>query len=137
MASSMVVKVACLAVMCIVLCLPLTQAALSCGQVVTTAAPCVAYLKGSSGGAVPGPCCNAIRTLNSAKTTPDRQAVCRCLKPTVLNLPGLNPNNLAGLPGKCGVNLPYKVTPSIDCNKYGSVSNSRERLLCLFTISTY
>ncbi|XP_061370729.1 non-specific lipid-transfer protein 1-like [Gastrolobium bilobum] len=125
MASSMVIKVACLAMMCIVLGVTLTHAVPTCGQVTSTVTPCVSYLIGS-GSAVPAPCCNGVRTLNNqAKTTPDRQAVCRCLKPIAKNIGGLNPEKLASLPGKCGVNFPYKITASIDCNKYDQVRSLR------------
>lgn len=119
MASSMVVKVACLAVMmCMVLGVPLAYAAIPCGQAQVTVAPCLGYVRGP-GAAIPAPCCNGLRTLNSqARTTPDRQAVCQCLKSTVLSIPGLNLAKLAALPGKCGVNLPYKISPSIDCSMY-------------------
>lgn len=117
MASTMLVKVACLAVMCMVLGIPLANAALSCGQVQLTVAPCIGYLR-SPGGSVPAPCCNGARAVvNQARTTADRQSVCRCLKSTSMSLPGLNLPALASLPAMCGINLPYKPSPSIDCNK--------------------
>ncbi|KAJ1384229.1 Plant lipid transfer protein/Par allergen [Sesbania bispinosa] len=117
MASSLLVKVTCLAVMCIALGIPLANAALSCGQVQISVAPCIGYLR-SAGGAVPAACCNGVRNVNNqARTTPDRQGVCNCLKSSVLRFPGLNPATISSLPGKCGVNLPYKISPSIDCNK--------------------
>ncbi|TKY65684.1 Non-specific lipid-transfer protein [Spatholobus suberectus] len=98
--------------------IPLAEAELPCGEVQLTVAPCIGYLRDPSG-PVPGPCCNGVRSINNqAKTTPDRQGVCRCLKTTVLSLPGLNLPSLAALPGKCGVNLPYKISPTIDCNTY-------------------
>lgn len=123
MASSMFVKLTCMAMICLVLGTPLADAALSCGQVQLTVAPCLGYLRRPSP-SVPAPCCNAIRSVNNqAKTVPDRQGVCSCLK-SVLRLPGLNLPALAALPAKCGVNLPYKVTPSIDCNTYVSSNQS-------------
>ncbi|CAK8542140.1 unnamed protein product [Lathyrus sativus] len=116
MASTMFVKVTFLVMACLVLSTPLANAALSCGQIQLTITPCIGYLR-SPTPSVPAPCCNGIRTLNSqAKTVPDRQGACRCLKSTVISFPGLNLPALAALPAKCGVNLPYKVTPSIDCN---------------------
>lgn len=95
---------------------PLAEAVIPCGKLQFIVAPCIGYLRGP-GGAVPAPCCNGVRSImNQSKTTPDRQGVCRCLKSTVLGLPGLNIQSLAALPGKCGVNLPYKVSPTINCN---------------------
>ncbi|XP_058739817.1 non-specific lipid-transfer protein 1-like [Vicia villosa] len=116
MASSMFVKLTCMAMICLVLVTPLADAALSCGQIQLTVAPCIGYLR-RPGPSVPAPCCNGVRSVNNqAKTVPDRQGVCSCLKSTTLSLPGLNLPALAALPAKCGVNLPYKISPSIDCN---------------------
>ncbi|PNX86681.1 non-specific lipid-transfer protein [Trifolium pratense] len=122
MASSMLVKVTCFAMICLVLGIPLADAALPCGQVQLTLTPCLGYLR-RPGPSVPPPCCNGIRSLNNqAKTTPDRQSVCRCLKSTALSLPGLNLPAAASILAKCGVNLPYKISPSIDCNTYISLN---------------
>lgn len=106
-------------VMCMVLdIVPLGDAAVSCGQAQLSIAPCLGYARAPAGGAIPAPCCNGVRTLNSqARTTPDRQGVCRCLKSLAQNFPGINLQNIASLPAKCGVNLPFKPSPSIDCNK--------------------
>ncbi|GAU30825.1 hypothetical protein TSUD_267450 [Trifolium subterraneum] len=119
MCSSMVLlRVTCLAMMiCMVLGLPQTLVALTCGQVNTKLAPCIAYVTGS-GSDVPRSCCNGIKVINNeAKTKSDRQAACRCIKTTVSELRDLNVEKLAGLPSKCGVHLPYKPSPSTDCNK--------------------
>ncbi|CAN0846875.1 Non-specific lipid-transfer protein 1 [Linum grandiflorum] len=95
-----------------------TAAAVSCGQVVNTLYPCLTYVQ--YGGSIPANCCNGIRALNNAAaTTPDRQGVCSCL---VSSLRGFNisPYSLrlaASLPAGCGVNLPYRIDPSIDCSK--------------------
>ncbi|KAK7340044.1 hypothetical protein VNO77_20736 [Canavalia gladiata] len=116
MASPMLVKVACLGLMCMVLSIPLADGAIPCGQVQFTLASCLGYLRGG-GGAVPPACCNGVRTLNNqAKTTPDRRGVCTCLKSSVLRLPGINFATATALSAKCGVNLPYKISPAIDCN---------------------
>jgi len=57
-----------------------------------------------------------VRSLNSAaKTTPDRQAVCNCLKSAAAGISGFNANNAAALPGKCGVSIPYKISTSTNC----------------------
>ncbi|KAI5429150.1 hypothetical protein KIW84_033957 [Lathyrus oleraceus] len=116
MANTMFVKVILLALTCFVLSSPLANAALSCGQIQLSITPCIGYLR-SPTPTVPAPCCNGVRNLNNlAKTTPDRQGACRCLKFTATRFPGLNLPALAALPTNCGVNLPYKISPSIDCN---------------------
>ncbi|KAK3015326.1 hypothetical protein RJ639_007269 [Escallonia herrerae] len=109
-------KVACVVVMCMVMTAPYAKAAVSCGMVASNVAPCIGYLQ--KGGPVPANCCSGVRKLASAATTtPDRQAVCKCLKSAAGNVPGVNLSNAAGLPGKCGVNIPYKISPSTDCTK--------------------
>jgi len=121
MTSSLVLQVTCVVVVLMVgigQIMPLAEAAIPCGTLQMTVAPCIAYLTGPAGAPVPQPCCNGVRRINNqAKTTPDRQAACTCLKNTALRIPGLNAPRLTALPATCGVNLPFKVTPSIDCTK--------------------
>lgn len=106
------------ALLCMVLSSPTTlHAQMTCGQMVNNLYPCIDYLM--NGGAVPGTCCGGVRTLfNSANSTPNRRAICKCLK-SVLGQVSYNNNNLKNaqaLPGKCGVNIPYKISPSINCD---------------------
>ncbi|KAK9920249.1 hypothetical protein M0R45_028807 [Rubus argutus] len=113
MASSAVMKLALVALLCIVVAVPVAQA-ITCNQVTQSVAPCLGYVR--NGGAVSGACCNGIRNLNAqAKTTKDRQDTCNCLKNAAGSIPGLNPNLAAGLPGKCGVSVPYKISTSTNC----------------------
>ncbi|XVF65937.1 hypothetical protein PTKIN_Ptkin09bG0291200 [Pterospermum kingtungense] len=115
MASSMTLKFACVFVLCLVVGAPLAQGAVSCGQVTSSLAPCIGYLR-SAGGAVPPACCSGIKSLNAAaKTTPDRQAACNCIKSAAGSISGINYGLAGSLPGKCGVNIPYKISPSTDC----------------------
>ena len=117
MASSSVMKLLSLVVMAMVVAAPVANAAITCGQVSSSVAPCINYLR--TGGTVPPACCNGIRSLNSAaKTTADRQAACKCLQSAAGSIKGINLNLAAGLPGKCGVNVPYKISPSTNCNRY-------------------
>ncbi|XP_050383561.1 non-specific lipid-transfer protein 1-like [Argentina anserina] len=117
MAFSGVLKVVCLVVLSMAaLSFGGGKAAITCGQVVNKLMPCVPYVQ--TGGTPAANCCNGIRTLNGmAKTTPDRQGVCNCLKQAITGIPytGANTGLAAGLPAKCGVNLPYKINPSTDC----------------------
>ncbi|CAH1441389.1 unnamed protein product [Lactuca virosa] len=109
----MAMMVLCVVVTCMVVAAPYAEAAITCGQVVSSLSPCIPYLK--NGGAVPPACCSGVKSLNSAaKTTPDRQTACGCLKSAS---GGVNLGNAASLPGKCGVSIPYKISPSTDCSK--------------------
>ena len=122
-------KVACMAVLCLVAVAvaPYAEAAISCGTVTSKLAPCLGYLK--SGGMVPPACCSGVKSLNSlASSTPDRQQACKCLKSGFQQIPGINPGLASGLPGKCGVNIPYPIRPSTDCSKYLSPSLSHTHL---------
>ncbi|KAK9057846.1 hypothetical protein SSX86_022684 [Deinandra increscens subsp. villosa] len=89
----------------------------TCGQVVGAIAPCLGYLR--NGGNPPPVCCNGMKVMRKrANTTADRRAICNCLKSASSSYRGVNGNYAASLPGKCGINLPYKLSPSTDCNKY-------------------
>ncbi|XP_062094570.1 non-specific lipid-transfer protein 1-like [Humulus lupulus] len=91
------------------------MAAITCGQVTSSLAPCIPYAR--SGGTITPGCCNGIKALNNAaKTTADRQTACKCLQSAANSIKGLNFNLIAGIPGKCGVNIPYKISPSTNCN---------------------
>nr|AAO33357.1 nonspecific lipid transfer protein 1 [Vitis cinerea var. helleri x Vitis vinifera] len=117
MGSSGAVKLACVMVICMVVAAPAAvEAAITCGQVSSALSSCLGYLK--NGGAVPPGCCSGIKNLNSAaQTTADRQAACKCLKTFSNSIPGINLGLASGLPGKCGVSVPYKISPSTDCSK--------------------
>ncbi|XP_060202631.1 non-specific lipid-transfer protein 1-like [Lycium barbarum] len=106
-------KIACFIVLCIVVVAPHAEA-LTCGQVTSSLAPCIPYLRnaGPMGG-----CCGGVKNLaNAARTTPDRQTACNCLKSAAGAISGINYSKAAGLPGVCGVNIPYKISPSTDCS---------------------
>lgn len=90
--------------------------AISCSQVVAGVAPCLRYLR--LGGQVEASCCNGVKGLNNAaRTTQDRQIACNCLKSASSSIGGINNGYAASLPGKCGVSIPYKISPSTDCSK--------------------
>jgi hypothetical protein len=111
-------KVACVVLLMCMILAPISEAAITCGTVTSNVAQCIPYLKGT----VPSPsaaCCAGVRRLNAAAATkPDRQAACNCLKSAAGAIYGLNNNIAAGLPGKCGVNIPYKISTSTNCKTY-------------------
>ncbi|XP_061370758.1 non-specific lipid-transfer protein 1-like [Gastrolobium bilobum] len=123
MASSIMVKVVCLAIVFLALgpTSPKVQAAVTCDQVQNNLTPCITYVL-YGGSTVPAQCCNGVKSLyGMAQTTPDRKTVCNCIKNAVsssgFTYSNFNLNNAAGLPKKCGVNIPYQISPNTDCSK--------------------
>ncbi|KAF9680105.1 hypothetical protein SADUNF_Sadunf06G0085600 [Salix dunnii] len=115
MARSRALKFVCLVGCIMFMIATTTEAAIQCNQVINTLSPCLYYVLGT--GALTQKCCNAVVGLNnSVSATPDRQDLCRCLKSTASQFSSRNVALAAGLPGKCGVNLPYKIDPSTNCN---------------------
>lgn len=89
---------------------------ITCGKVTTILAPCFEYLL--RGGVVPANCCTGVKSLyKAASTTADRRSVCVCLKSITTSASAAIISNAKSLPGKCGISLPYEITPAIDCNK--------------------
>ncbi|KAE8695001.1 Non-specific lipid-transfer protein [Hibiscus syriacus] len=77
-------------------------------------APCISYL--TNGGEVPPACCSGVKYLNAAaQTTPDRQAACNCLKSAASSMNNVIYSFASELPRKCGVSIPYQISPSTDC----------------------
>ena len=90
-------------------------ATITCQQVTQAVSPCIGYAR--TGGTVPPDCCNGVRNLNSAaKSTPDRQQACICLK-QMSSIPGINMTIVSGIPGKCNINIGYPIAMSTDCSK--------------------
>nr|XP_018624014.1 non-specific lipid-transfer protein 2-like [Nicotiana tomentosiformis] len=88
---------------------------LSCGQVQSGLAPCLPYLQ--CRGPL-GSCCGGVKGLLGAARTPvDRKTACTCLKSAANAITGTNIGKVAGLPSACGVNIPYKISPSTDCSR--------------------
>ncbi|XP_073147951.1 non-specific lipid-transfer protein 1-like [Henckelia pumila] len=96
---------------------PAAQGQISCGAVTSALAPCFDYvLRG--GQTVPNNCCNGVQSLyKEASSTAARQAVCYCLKSITSTVAAPIVANAASLPKKCGVYIPYTISPSIDCTK--------------------
>jgi hypothetical protein len=104
---------------CLVLGIPLANANLSCFQIQTTLIPCLGYVRQLPGPVVPAPCCNGVNTINNlARTKIDRIDTCNCLKSIITRIPGINYDAVAALPDKCGVPLPFKISPDINCDGY-------------------
>ncbi|WOL05498.1 hypothetical protein Cni_G14227 [Canna indica] len=90
--------------------------AITCGQVASSLRPCVPYVTGKE--PLAAACCSGVRSLKSAAATPaDRKTACSCIKSTVAGVSGVKPGLASGLPGKCGVSIPYPISSSTDCSK--------------------
>ena len=101
---------------CILIAAPRAESAVSCNSVASSLSPCINYIRGM--GPLTAGCCGGVRNLNSAaKTTPDRQTTCNCLKSFAGRIPGVRFNLAAGVPGMCKVNVPYAISPSTDCSR--------------------
>ncbi|KAJ4980109.1 hypothetical protein NE237_010889 [Protea cynaroides] len=103
MVISRVVPLASLVMACMVVASPHADAAITCGDDLL---PFLSYLRSS--GFVPAGCYNSIRSLNTA---------CGCLKSTYSSVSEIKRALASSLPSSCGVRLPYKISPSIDCSK--------------------
>ncbi|KAK4481266.1 hypothetical protein RD792_012150 [Penstemon davidsonii] len=96
---------------------PRSEAAISCNTVANALSPCVNYVV-YGGVAPPAECCNGARSLYAqVRSTPDRQAVCSCVKSVASSATPAMISNAAALPGKCGISIPYQISPSTDCSK--------------------
>ncbi|OEL24241.1 Sucrose-phosphatase 1 [Dichanthelium oligosanthes] len=102
-----------------------SEGAINCGQVNSAIGPCLPYARGAARGPS-AQCCSGVRSLNSAaRTTADRRAACNCLKSAASRLSGLRVGNAAGIPSKCGVSIPYTISPSVDCSRlFARTSNT-------------
>ncbi|PNY10325.1 non-specific lipid-transfer protein [Trifolium pratense] len=109
-------KLACVVLMCMVLLYAQNGYAVTCGQVTSNILPCVGYLQ--NGGPVTTNCCNGVRAIANAaaRSIADIRTTCYCLKSAAERFKSIiNENNAASLPGKCGINLPFKINYSINC----------------------
>ncbi|MBT9839252.1 hypothetical protein GPK41_09345 [Bifidobacterium adolescentis] len=95
---------------------PHAEGAVTCGMIASKLAGCIGYL--TSPAAVPSAaCCAGIKAVKAAAATPaDRKTACGCLKTASGAMKGLNYAKAGGLPGKCGVSIPYTISPSTNCN---------------------
>ncbi|KAK9734256.1 hypothetical protein RND81_04G126600 [Saponaria officinalis] len=93
--------------------------AITCGGVTKSLAPCMAYIRGSSGVTPPAKCCAGVRALKGMARTPaDRKTACNCMKTAAGRIKGLNYGNANKLAPQCGVTISYTFSPNTNCNTY-------------------
>ncbi|CAM0953843.1 unnamed protein product [Alopecurus aequalis] len=91
------------------------SAAITCGQVISSLSPCLAYARGSGGSPSTACCAGVKRLAGAANTKSDRQTACGCLK-RLAGTNGIKTGNAASIPSKCGVSIPYPISTSVNCN---------------------
>ncbi|KAK9048050.1 hypothetical protein SSX86_023036 [Deinandra increscens subsp. villosa] len=100
----------------LILNIPPSGAAITCSTVIKDVAPCVSYLRSGSG-MPPSACCTGAKALAAAASaTADKQTACGCLKSASKSL-NPNPGLAKSLPGNCGINLGFTISPTVDCTK--------------------
>ncbi|KAG5598579.1 hypothetical protein H5410_029949 [Solanum commersonii] len=101
---------------CLVLSPPQTRAVITCDTVFSDLKLCLSYVL--VGGNVPTECCNGLKSLiTNVITTEDRQMACSCVKNLATAATDEQVDRAASLPGKCGVNVPFKISRDVDCTK--------------------
>ena len=93
------------------------NATVRCNQVASALGQCTSYVLTGEGNPTVE-CCSGIKSLNSMATTDvEHQVVCKCLR-NLVKVTAVNASVAAGLPGKCGVIVPFALSTTIDCSKY-------------------
>lgn len=97
---------------------PHATSTISCSDVYSLLYPCLGYFQDDDN-PPSADCCNGIKSvLAMAKTGTDRRTTCSCLKTAASGVSGENIALASALPAKCGVSVPYKISPSTNCAKY-------------------
>ncbi|CAI9112875.1 OLC1v1013375C1 [Oldenlandia corymbosa var. corymbosa] len=95
----------------------LSYGEIPCETVLSDLTPCLGFVIGG-GETVDPACCSGFKTvIGSAKTKPDRQSVCTCLKSLASEATDAELANAARIPKLCGVKVPFKISRDIDCSK--------------------
>lgn len=120
MAGSLVCKLVTLVLALSLVLAPAAEAVITCGTVAGALTGCIGYIRSPvTPAVVPGGCCSGVSKVNSLASTPaDRKAACNCLKKFAGQLRGVNYKAAEGLPSKCKVNVPYKISPNTDCSRF-------------------
>ncbi|KAJ4851494.1 hypothetical protein Tsubulata_026244 [Turnera subulata] len=114
-ASSMALKLACAVLMCMAAYASISQAAITCKQIVGILAPCETYLENVA--PLADTCCSRVKFLNKLgnTTAADRQKVCKCVKSAIANSTDSYLGLAQGLPTKCGVSTPFPISRTVNC----------------------
>ncbi|KAF3654337.1 putative pleiotropic drug resistance protein 1-like [Capsicum annuum] len=93
------------------------DATVTCSTVYSNLEPCLSYVLGG-GLNVPSECCSGLKSLlSTARTKSDLQSACNCVKSVASRATGVQINRAAKIPGICEANIPFKISPNVDCSK--------------------
>ncbi|KAL3330492.1 hypothetical protein AABB24_034357 [Solanum stoloniferum] len=106
-----------LLLICVAVAATATDAAVTCNTVYTSLEPCLGFVLNGEP-TVPSACCSGLKSLLvAAGTTDDRQSACKCIKSLASRANGVQIGRASQLPGICKVNVPYPISPNVDCLK--------------------
>ncbi|KAF8093503.1 hypothetical protein N665_0383s0130 [Sinapis alba] len=95
-----------------------SESTISCSVVLKDLQPCVSYLTSGSG-EPPESCCEGVRSLDAATTTPaNKKAACQCIK-SVANSVTVKPELAKALATNCNATLPVDASSTVDCDTVG------------------
>ncbi|KAK2414900.1 non-specific lipid-transfer protein [Trifolium repens] len=130
MANSILIKVTCFVVISLFLGISLADPAELCDKIRHAFIPtCFPYLRNpDSSIPPPEPCCNALKDINNEiPDTDERRVACKCMQFVITITPGADlPDRAIALPGKCGVDLPFQLSPWEECDRY--ISNHQHSI---------
>jgi hypothetical protein len=94
-----------------------TANAMPCEEVADAFAPCLRYARYQD----PRPsllCCDGLQAItDAAQSTADKRAACDCLKTMLTAFSEIDPDEVAGIPSICGVNMPFALSATADCTR--------------------
>ncbi|TKY65687.1 Non-specific lipid-transfer protein 3 [Spatholobus suberectus] len=120
MASAVVAKATCLAVIMCMMALGapfLGMAHFTCCEVKPVLEACGGYVK-TGGDTVPQNCCMQVIALRNVvrNSTLSQQLACHCIQDAAKKVPDINTTAFASLPSRCGVNLHYQFSINMNCD---------------------
>ncbi|XP_050214878.1 non-specific lipid-transfer protein 1-like [Mercurialis annua] len=104
-------KLVCVFMFCMVIA-PMVTEAQTCNQIINSFGSCFSYITRQGFPYPSFDCCLAMRSISNC----NHKAACNCLKGFIVSFRGIDFNLAESLPRLCGVNLPYKISPSASCD---------------------
>ncbi|OIW11736.1 hypothetical protein TanjilG_20220 [Lupinus angustifolius] len=96
---------------------PYCVAHIECAEIIEYLQTCVGYLKhGGASDKPPSTCCDGVKAvLNKLKSVDDKRDACNCIK-AIVQITKLKLENARNVPIKCGIKIPFQISPDFDCS---------------------